>query len=641
MLAAIDPTGGGATSNAQLITLNFQRAVKAVATLAAGSATPTVNAIIASNTQGNGIILSTSNTNLAIINPPLGTVATSIALQGATVYGLSGTPTISSVLLANTTGAFTLSTSNLNITAISSGNIEPGMAAATGTFNPNNWVVGQLTVNATATPATLATTFNGTSGQNIITISSNTGITAGLFIANTTGGAITGIATGTYVGAFYANGTAYAGNTTVPLKTFANVDVTLGASFSANGIAFFTGGKTGIYQMGVNNLAAAQTVTSLVGYKLSNAQPATSTAFVNAVAFSTNNCVALISNTEAGGWSVSSNSTTADSFSGANATVGAALLDLYVQNTNKASYPFHKIAIRQNPSVAFSNATYATFNYIYFYHGASASNGYSDATFSAFTGPSAIVNQRTTPTATLGYGYPLANTGDFPCLLAVTNSYMHVISNTGIVSMGYRETATWEDSYSDNPPVYNFSIDTRTYTTSNHYPASSFMYGRSISNTGTFNAAARYQYAYTATAAVAQPNPVSGVQMNTTTAVSAVPGSMYSARQGFTSGPSSPLFYLSTHSDSATYMSFYPPGYDSANATFVPSAYPVVMQLNRPGFYNAGGKANGIFKSISGGNSTGISLSYYYTANATYSISGVDYYPALAGGIDLFLIRKA
>jgi hypothetical protein len=66
------------------------------------------------------------------------------------------------------------------------------------------------------------------------------------------------------------------------------------------------------------------------------------------------------------------------------------------------------------------------------------------------------------------------------------------------------------------------------------------------------------------------------------------------------------------------------------------------MQLNRPGFYSAGGKANGIFKSLSAGNSTGMSLSYFYTANATYNISGTDYYPTLTGGgLDLFLVRKA
>jgi hypothetical protein len=647
MLAAIDPTGGGATSNAQLITLNFQRAVKAVATLAAGDATPTVNAITASSLSGNAIIQSISNTTMAIVAQVYNGVSTNpnslifTATTGATVYGLASNINISSIITANVTGTTGALATNVVVTAISAGNIEPGMAVSSNTLMP--WyITGQVSVTPASTPATLATTFNGTSGQNTITIAANTGIAAGQYIANATGNTITGIPLGTYVGAFYSNGTAYAGNTTVPLKTFANVDVSLTASFSANAISFFTAGRTGSYSLGGGTTGSTGTVSSMIGYKFATSQATTTTAYVNVVSFSTNNCVALISNTEAGGWSVSSNSNILDSFSGANNTVGGALLDLYVQNTNKASYPFHKIAIRQNPSVAFANLTYSTFNYIYFYHGAAASNGYSDATFSAFTGPSAIVNQRTTPTAISGFGYPLANTGDFPCLLAVTNNYMHIVSNSGVVSMGYRETATWEDSYSDNPPVYNYSVDTRTYTTSKNYPASSFMWARSISNTGTFNNAARYQYAYTAAAAVAQPNPVSSIQMNGTTAASAAPGSSYAARQGYTSGPSAPLFYLSSHADSATYMAFYPPGYDAANSVFVPSAYPVVMQLNRPGFYSAGGKANGIFKSLSSGNSSGMSLSYFYTANATYNISGTDYYPTLTGGgLDLFLVRKA
>jgi hypothetical protein len=648
MLAAIDPTGGGATSNAQLITLNFQRAVQAVATLAAGSATPTVNAITASSLSGNAIIQSGSNTTMAVVNQSYNGISTNpnslifSATTGATVYGLASNINISSIITANVTGTTGALATNVVVTAISAGNIEPGMAVSSNTLLP--WyITGQVSVTPASTPATVATTFSGTSGQNVITVASATSIVAGQYIANATGNTITGIPLGTYVGAFYSNGTAYAGNTTVPLKTFANVDVSLTANFSANAISFFPAGRTGSYSLSGGTTGSTGTVSSMIGYKFSTAQAATTTAYVNVVSFSTNSCVtALISNTEAGGWSVSSNSTVADSFSGANNTAGGALLDLYVQNTNKASYPYHKIAIRQNPSVAFANVTYATFNYIYFYHGAAASNGYSDATFSAFTGPSAIVNQRTTPTATSGFGYPLANTGDFPCLLAVTNNYMHIVSNSGVVSMGYRETATWEDSYSDNPPVYNYSVDTRTYTTSKNYPASSFMWARSISNTGTFNTAARYQYAYTAAAAAAQPNPVSGIQMNGATAASAIPGSSYAARQGYTSGPSAPLFYLSSHSDSATYMSFYPPGYDAANSVFVPSAYPVVMQLNRPGFYSAGGKANGIFKSLSAGNSTGMTLSYFYTANATYNISGTDYYPTLTGGgLDLFLVRKA
>ena len=37
-----------------------------------------------------------------------------------------------------------------------------------------------------------------------------------------------------------------------------------------------------------------------------------------------------------------------------------------------------------------------------------------------------------------------------------------------------------------------------------------------------------------------------------------------------------------------------------------------------------------------------MTLSAFYTANATYNISGTDYYPTLAGnGLDLFLVRKA
>ena len=644
MLAVIDPTGNGATSNAQLITLNFFRAVKAVATLSAGAATPTVNAIVASSLSGNAIIQSGSNTTMAVVAQVYNGLTTNpnslifTATTGATVYGLTSNVAISSVITANVSGTTAALATNVVITAVNAGNIEPGMAVSANTNLP--WyITGQVSVTPASTPASLATTFNGTSGQNIITIASNTGIAAGQYIANATGNTITGIPLSTYVGAFYSNGTAYTGNTTVPLKTFANVDVALTASFSANAVSFYSAGRTGSYSLGGGTTASTGTVSSMIGYKFSTAQAATTTAYVNVVSFSTNNCVTLISNTDAGGWSVSSNDNIADSFSGTNNTIGAALLDLYVQNTNKSVYPYHKISMRQNPLVSFANLTYSTYGYIYAYHGASASNGYSDATYSAFTGPSAIVNQRTSPQAASGFGALLANTGDFPCLLAVTSNYMHIVQNNYIVSMGYRDTVAWEDTYSDNPPVYHFCVDTRTALTSTRYPSSSLMYGRSLNNTGTVGAAARFQYAYTGAVNVAQPHPVVGTQMNGTTAASAVPGSLVAARNGFTSGPSAPLFHLSQLGDTG-YTAYYGPGYDTSNSTFVPCAYPIIMQVQRTGTFNSGGKANGVYKSLSAG--AAYTMTVYYTANATYTVGSDSYYPAITGGgNDMFLVRKA
>jgi hypothetical protein len=640
MLAVIDPSGNGAISNTspQLITLNFQRAVKAVATLAAGAAIPTVNAITQSNTSANAIILTNANTNMGLWYYVTG--ATSVpSTTGGVVFGTTGNLTISSVKTASYTA--TGATTTLTVSAVASGNIQPAMVLGGTAVVPNNYITAQLTVNATATPATLTTTYSGTSGESTITIASNTGIAAGQFIANTLGGAtgITGLPQGTYVGAFYSNGVAYSGNTTVPLKSFGNGDIVLTSSAASNNVAFFTAGKTGTYSL--FNSHTSGTINAGTVFGLSAPHAATSGLAANVVYFSTNNCIqSLISNTEAGGWSVSSETTASDSYSGANNTVGGALLDLYVQNTSKASYPYHKIAIRQNPSVAFSNATYSSFPYMYLYHGASVTNVYSDATFSAFTGPSAIVNQRTTPTAVSGFGALLAQTTDFPCILAVTANYMHIVQNNYVVSMGYRDTAGWEDGYSDNPPVYHFCTDTRVTTTSKNYPASSFMWARALNNTGSVTAAARYQYAYTAAAVATQPNPVTGVDMNDTVAAAHQAATLSAARVGFSGGPSAPIFYLTNHYSSATYIPSYPPGYDSANSTFVPSAYPCVMQLNRPGVYNAGGKANGIYKSLSTGGS--MTMTSYYTPGATYTVGSDSYYPALTGlSYDLFLVRKA
>lgn len=638
MLAVIDPSGGGATSNSQLLTLNALRAIQAIATLPAGSSIPTVNAIVQSNTTANAIVLSTANQNLGmwyfIAN------AATTPLVGSTVYGLSTNTTISAVKTASYTA--TASTTTLTVTAVASGNLEPAMVLGGTSVVPNNYITGQLTVNATGTPVTLSTTATATTGQTTITIASNTGILAGQIIANTTGGltysaGANAIPAGTYVGAFYSNGVPYTGNTTVPLKNFGNGDVTVATSMSANAIGFFTAGKTGTYSLGVSHTSG--TINSGNVYTLATPQTATTTAVVNVVSFSTNNCVtALISNTTAGGWSVSSNNTCDPSYSGANNTSGGLLLDLYVQNTNKSTYPYHKIAFRQNPSVPFSNTTYASFNYIYAYHGASASPGYSDGTFSAFSGPSAIVNQRTTPTSASGFGAMLANDGPF--MIATTANYMHLISNNYIISMGYRDTQAWEDAYNDNPPVYNFSVDLRTNSTSNHYPASSFMWARYVNNTGTIQTPSRFQYAYTGAAVANQPNPVTAVDMNAGNSHPPNSSDLESARVGYSGGPIAPLFHLTTHYTNGSYVISYPPGYDSSNSTFVPCAYPIVLALSKNNVFNGGGKANGIFKSLSSGGY--MTMSSYYTANATYTIGGDDYYPVLSGtsNYDLFLVRK-
>jgi hypothetical protein len=164
---------------------------------------------------------------------------------------------------------------------------------------------------------------------------------------------------------------------------------------------------------------------------------------------------------------------------------------------------------------------------------------------------------------------------------------------------------------------------------------------RSVSNTATFNAPARYQTTQTGIVAVANANPVTGQAMTTTA----------TAPQTFDAGfirqqaPMGGLFQLDTHYLSTSYPVGYGPVYDTTTGAFVPPAYPVVIQLSRAGQYNSGGNARGIFKSLSNANNatTAMNMNNYYTANAAYTVDGDTYAPVLngQGQSDLFLVRRA
>jgi hypothetical protein len=72
-----------------------------------------------------------------------------------------------------------------------------------------------------------------------------------------------------------------------------------------------------------------------------------------------------------------------------------------------------------------------------------------------------------------------------------------------------------------------------------------------------------------------------------------------------------------------------------------------MIQMQVPGSYNSGGKAKGIYKSLSSaanGTAAGANLviSTFYTAGATYTVDGDPYYPVATGvgGQDLFLVRR-
>jgi hypothetical protein len=207
--------------------------------------------------------------------------------------------------------------------------------------------------------------------------------------------------------------------------------------------------------------------------------------------------------------------------------------------------------------------------------------------------------------------------------------------------MGLRQTQAWEDNYSDNPAVFNFTIDTRTQGSSVFYPSGIFAYMRYLSNTGTFGAATRYNTFYAGNVAAANTNPVTGQAMTT---VANTPSQL---DIGFlrNQAPMGGIFQVDTHYLSTTYPIGYGPVYDSTTGTLVPPAYPMVIQVSRAGQYNSGGNAKGIYKSLSNANNatTAMTLGSYYVANGTYTVDGDPYFPVLngQGQSDMFLLRRA
>ena len=644
MLVTIDGSGGSSVvqANGALLTFNILRAIKAVANAAAGSV-PTSNVITTSNTLMSNVVISyNSNTVLSVLgsNTATGTVfATGMAVQTTTGSLANATGTVNNITITGTFSNVTIS-GQLTFTNTSGGftitTPTPGLVNGVGLYCSNT-----LAVTNAPTGYVTGTTYY---------VINSTGNNAGQLISSTGTAVVTTASTttnlNTNIGVFNTtanSGPISNGMVLFPTTTPANSVYIVGTTSTANQYTLstsnITGAPTAAYSI---TLTAAQTPTVV------------NTSIV-AWTYGTNNMItSVIANTETGGWLLDVNNTVQDYFQISNTGTNALVLDLYNTVTNKVTYPYHKIAVigsaTNTSAAATGNSTVVVSNHFLAYHGAANGQGWSNAT-SAFapatvgvtapTGPSAMVNQRLTY-STASYNW---TSTDYIFTLACNSYYMHVISNNCLVSMGMRNTQTWEDNYPDNPPVYSFSVDTRTPTSSVFYPSSLFAYMRTISNTATFNAAARYQTVQTGISTVANVNPVTGQTMS----LAAANATLFDINYLRFQTPMGGIFQLNTHQIATAIPLGYGPVYDSTTGTMVPPAYPIVIQNSRPGSYNSGGNVRGLYKSLSGAaNTTGfLTISNFFVANATYTIDSDSYTPVLNGAnnvtssTDLFLVRRA
>lgn len=396
--------------------------------------------------------------------------------------------------------------------------------------------------------------------------------------------------------------------------------------------------------------------------------------------------ITVIANTTAGGWSVGANDTVpASSFSTSTDTYR---LDLYVQNTNSSTYPYHKFCMAPGNPVGAANlfsGNYATYPGLSVWYGAHTASamGTSGTFWSAATN---IPNVYSFKGATAGNnnGHLIPNDGAF--MMACTAEYIHFVNLAGasytsagltygtngngayVAGHGFREQQAWETNsvYSASiPPVSSFAVDCRTNYNSAGNPAYQFAWLASLSSTGSVQAPGKFGNSHGMNGTVGLGtaiNAVTGSPQDPTAAVAAwqtsfnitrsqTPDTATLRRNGTSSSLAAPLFMLASHTGAYGGGNFgIPPVTDPATGLFVPPALPLVIQsLWMDATYsrmNPGGKMKGIYKSLSSTNG-GYSMSSFISLNQTYTINGEDYFPALTGreatassGADLFLLRK-
>lgn len=396
--------------------------------------------------------------------------------------------------------------------------------------------------------------------------------------------------------------------------------------------------------------------------------------------------ITVIANTTAGGWTAGANDTVPTS--GFSTSTDTYRMDLYAQNTNSSTYPYHKFCMAPGNPVGAANlfsGNYATYPGLSVWYGAHTASamGTSGAFWSAATN---IPNVYSFKGATAGNtnGHLIPNDGAF--MMACTAEYIHFVNLAGasytsagltygtngngayVAGHGFREQQAWETNsvYSASiPPVSSFGVDCRTNYGSSGYPAYQFAWMLSLTNTGSVQAPGKFGNSHGMNGTLSLGtgiNAVTGVPQDITTTAtnwqvglnivrSGAPDTATLRRNGTASSLATPLFTMASHTGGYGGGAFaIPPVTDPATGLFVPPALPIVIQsMYMDATYsrmNPGGKMKGIYKSLSS-TVNGYSMSSFISLNQTYTINGEDYFPALTGreatassGADLFLLRK-
>jgi hypothetical protein len=350
----------------------------------------------------------------------------------------------------------------------------------------------------------------------------------------------------------------------------------------------------------------------------------------------TSNCIKVLSNTEAGGWTVgsSNNITAATAYS---ASAGSLLVDLY-RDSGKTTYPWYRYTVGTN-TYPF-NSSFTSYPQLEMWMGSAGGNTMNPAT-TGWSSDSNFYYGSTSFTRTGGnwtssptqQPLNIGNGAGAEVYVAITANYIIVSIVNQIVYYGIRNQAGWELGRQDNPAWATFGISGEAGS-ANHANSNSshtewqWAYMAGIDSSGSVSGAGRR-----------------GNDRTYATGSNVISGSAYSAYNNqfndSNMGYLRPLFPMAYPSNGSVGYGWAPeaPITDPVTGLTVPPAYPIVYNFGNGGI-SCSGQIPGIFKGMA---QNGTGLNFYVTA-AEYVIDGQAYVPIRSVNSsypELFFLRKA
>ena len=347
------------------------------------------------------------------------------------------------------------------------------------------------------------------------------------------------------------------------------------------------------------------------------------------------NCIKLLSNTEAGGWSVgaSSNVTAASAFSASASTL---YVDLY-KDSGKSSQPWYRWSIGHE-QYQYASGSFTSYPQLQMWCGHSNVNPgtttiSSDTYYSSDYGYnflSGTTNWTSSPSQRPFYASSGQN-----ITVAITANYIILLQENQMWYYGIRNQAGWELGRTDNPSWTTFGMmgdAGSAYHVLGNYQHTcwNYAYMAGITSSGTMTSASRR-----------------GSRKWYETGINAITGQKYNTTQNTQFNMNSeggylrPLFPMGYPTNNSSGYGWAPeaPVTDPVTGLTVPPAYPIVYNYG-DGTYSCSGQIPGIYKGMSQ-DVTG--LNFYVTASE-YVIDGQSYIPVRSASQsypELFFIRKA